>query len=104
MPRLYEVIGKKSYKSASSGKTGYTYYFAVDFKDSDKEAGECEGRATLQEFSYTDFPVIPGDKISLFYERGYQDKAMLADIQVMEPATAFKDKSSEGQKSKEGNK
>lgn len=104
MLKLYEVIGKKSYKSASSGKTGYNYFFAVDFKDSEKEAGECEGRATLQEFSYNDFPVIPGDKVALSYERGFQDKAVLVDIEVVEPAAPFKDKSSEGQKSKEGQK
>ncbi len=104
MARIYEVIGKKSYKSASTGKTIHNYYFAADFKDSEKEAGECEGRATLQEFSYKDFPVIPGDLVELSYEKGYQDKAVLEDIEVVKPATPFKDKPSEGQKSKEGQK
>lgn len=95
MARKYEVIGKKAYTSSNSGKTGYTYYFASDFKQNEIDGGDCEGRCTLSEFSYTNFNVIPGDIVELEYDKGYQDKAVLENIEVVQPATPFKDKPKE---------
>lgn len=95
MKAIWEVMGIKKTKSTKTGKDCFTYAFAGDYTDYEQENGECEGRTVMQEFCYTEFPVSVGDMVELDYEKGFQDKAQLCGINVVKPATPFKDKSKE---------
>lgn len=78
-----KLIGMKATVMASGrnqGKTGYTYYFQKDFSDYDRENSTCQGVCVSQEFSYTDFGVAIGDEVTLVYDKGFQDRAVLTNL------------------------
>ena len=85
MAELCELIGKKKVVT-KAGRDYFTYYFARPFSDYELENGDCLGRALEVEGCGKDFAVIPGDKCELHYVKGFQDKALLADIKVVVPA------------------
>ncbi len=74
------ILGVKAAKG-KTGRVGYTYFYQEAFTDYESE--NCEtvlGMRCGSEFSYKDFGCKPGDEMTFVYEKGFQDKAVLADM------------------------
>lgn len=67
-------------------KTFYNYYGLKDFSDYDRENGECKGQMPVEAFSYKDYGVSVGDIVDFQYEPGYEGKAQLSNIVMLEMA------------------
>ena len=78
------LIGRQKGKT-KAGKTFFNYYFSKPFTAYENENGECLGQSVLTEFSYEDFPCLPGDEVRLLYGRGFQDRATLENIEIVKP-------------------
>ena len=79
----YEVIGKKQVRT-KAGRDFYNYYLARPFSLYEN-AVSALGRAVEIEGSGQSFDVKPGDFVELRYTKGFQDKAMLSEMVVVEP-------------------
>lgn len=80
-------VKKSDYKGKDgSQRTGYNICGLKDFTRYEQENSECEGQDVVREFTSMDFNVHPGDKVEFVYEPGYQDKATLVDIKILELA------------------
>ena len=85
MSDLKTIVGIRETKSKTTGKPYFNYYFMEDFTDYEKESAEqCVGKKVAFESSPLRFDVQVGDKVKCYYEKGYQDKAMLAEMIVKE--------------------
>lgn len=85
MSDLKLIVGIREVKSKTSGKVYYYYYFMEDFTDYEKDSAEhCAGHKVSYEASTVRFDVNVGDKVKCYYEKGFQDKAVLADMIVKE--------------------
>ena len=82
MDGLKTIIGIRSTKSKSTGRTFYNYYMMEGFTDYEKDTGECQGSKVCIEGSSIRFDVHIGDQVKCYYERGYQDKATLSEMIV----------------------
>lgn len=81
----YTLLGRKKV-TTKTGRAWNTYFFSCDFSDYEKEnSEECLGLSVLVEGSATDFAVNVGDVCELNYARGFQDKAVLIGIHVVNP-------------------
>lgn len=78
----YILVGRQK-GTTKAGKVFYNYFFNRPFTNYESENGECLGMSVSTEFSYEDFPCLPGDTVALSYGRGFQDKAVLTDIRVV---------------------
>lgn len=67
-----------------NGKPCYNYYGLKDFSDYDKENSKCEGMEPVSAFSYKDYGVMVGDIVDFQYEPGYEGKAVLSNIVMIE--------------------
>lgn len=80
----YTLLGRKTV-TTKTGRKWYTYYFSTEFTDYEKENSEqCLGSSVLIEGSGTDFVVNLGDVCELSYAKGFQDKAVLSGIHVVD--------------------
>ena len=78
-------VGKQCTKT-KKGNNFYNYYFTRPFTLYESEHSDlCLGMALQTEGSFTDFAVKPDDVVELVYTKGYQDKAILSDIVVVNP-------------------
>lgn len=76
-------IKKQRYEEGkNAGRVGCTYFLAGDFSEYDKnnKNSEVQGERVFVEFAYKDFGVVAGDNCEVVYEKGYQDKAQLANL------------------------
>lgn len=73
---------KKS--QTKNGKTAYQYYGTKEFTSYEVENCECAGSAVVSEFSYEEYPVIPGDVVEFEYEPGFEGKATLVGIKMLQ--------------------
>ena len=78
------MLGRKKV-TTKTGRKWNTYYFICDFADYEKEnSEECLGSCVLIEGSGIDFVVNVGDVCELTYAKGFQDKAVLSGIHVVD--------------------
>lgn len=109
------IVGvKKSVYKGKDGqmKSGYNYCGLKDFTSYEMESADCEGQDIIREWSSVDFNVHVGDVVEFIYEPGYQDKAMLVDVRMIEAAgtgnpfegKTAQDKAAEPKDSKDKNK
>lgn len=91
MTQNYVLVGKK----VATSKTGtkyYSYYFQVPFTDYELENAECTGCAVAIENCTKDFPNVGiGDEVILSYAKGFQDKAVLNQIVVVQKNPCVED-------------
>ena len=81
----YIVVGKK-HVVTGKGNDFFTYYFQRPFTLYESENSKsCAGMAVEVENSFTDFPCKPDDVVRLVYTKGFGDKAVLSDIQIVKP-------------------
>lgn len=80
---LYQVVGIKKAVSTKTKKDCFTYHFAGDFTPYEIENCECDGKNTFTEFSYTDYGLHINDLVELGYTKGFQDKATLSEVVVV---------------------
>ena len=79
------VIGKR-HTVTSKGNNFYQYFFKRPFNAYESEHSQsCIGMAVVTESTFTDFNVKPDDVVELVYTKGYGDKAVLANIVVVNP-------------------
>lgn len=78
------IMGVKK-SQTKSGKTAYTYYGTKDFTNYEVENCECTGSAVVSDYCYEEFPVVPGDVVDFEYEPGFEDKATLVGIKMLQP-------------------
>ena len=87
MSDLKVIVGIRETKSKTTGKSYFNYFLMEDFTDYEKDSAEsCVGHKVSFESSPLRFDVNVGDKVKCYYDKGYQDKAMLADMLVKEKA------------------
>ena len=67
-------------------KVFYNYYGLKAFSDYDMETSECEGRQPVSEFSYKDYGLAVGDVVDFQYEPGYEGRATLSNVIMIEMA------------------
>ena len=96
------IVGVKSseYKGKDGNRrTGFNISGLKDYTRYDQENTNCEGQDVIREFTNIDFGIHPGDRVEFVYEPGFQDKATLVDIKMIEigDKPPFKDSTS-GQK------
>lgn len=80
-------VKKSEYKSKDGvQKTGFNICGLKDFTRYEMENSQCVGQDVIREFTSMDFDLHPGDKVEFVYEPGYQDKATLVDVKILELA------------------
>ncbi len=67
-------------------KPCYNYYGQRDFSDYDMENSECEGHQPVSEFSYKDYGLSVGDVVDFQYEPGFEGKAALSNVIMIQMA------------------
>lgn len=78
-----QIVGIKETRS-KAGNLGYNYYYTEPFSDYEAEtAVSLVGLSCGVEYSRKRFDVVPGDEVNMIYEKGFQDRAQLADMQVV---------------------
>lgn len=91
MNGLKRIVGIRETKSKTSGKSYYNYYMTEDYTDYEKDNSVvCLGEKVDMEGSPLRFDVQIGDMVKCYYEKGFQDKATLADMIVKVPAPVKK--------------
>lgn len=87
MAELRTIVGIRETKNKTNGNYFYNYYYIEDFSDYEKDTAEqCVGKKVGYEGSSIRFDVQVGDKVKMYYEKGYQDKAFLSELVVKEKA------------------
>lgn len=87
MSDLRVIVGIRETISKSTGKPFYNYSYMEDYTDYEREtSNQCVGHKVGVEGSSIRFDVNVGDKVKMYYEKGYQDKAFLAEVIVKEKA------------------
>lgn len=85
MAEKFIVVGKQC-TTTKKGNDFYTYFLKRPFNAYESEHSKmCIGMAVETVGSFTDFAVKPDDVVNLLYTKGYQDKAILSDIIVIDP-------------------
>lgn len=79
-----EIVGIRRGKT-KTGKDSYNYFGLREFSDYDQENSECSGKQPVEAFSYRDYGVAVGDVVDFQYEPGYEGKAQLSNIVMMQP-------------------
>lgn len=74
----------------NKGKVACNYFLQTTFTDYELENSVCTGVKVTIEFSYKEFDVNIGDEVTLVYEKGFQDKAVLANMVPFAPTTPVK--------------
>lgn len=78
--KLCLVTGVSSYEK--DGKTSFTLQFLSQYSDDEKEKGAVGFKAN-NEWTRLDLGYLkPGDIFTPYYEKGFQDKAVLGDVVV----------------------
>jgi len=87
MAEIRTVVGIRKTISKKTNNPFYTYFMTEDFTAYEKDAAEeCQGVKVVTEGSGLNFNVNIGDKVKCFYNKGYNDMAVLDDIQIVEKA------------------
>ena len=82
-----EILGVKKV-TLKNGKVGINYMGTKEFTDYDQQNGECQGVDVVREFSYMDYNLCPGDIVNFDYEPGFEGRATLRDVTMIEMAKA----------------
>lgn len=79
-----QIVGIQ--KGQSRNGRGFTnLHFTTEYTPYESQNGSCVGFKVGTEFTYADLQGIqPGDVVDLVYEKGYQDKATLANVVMLE--------------------
>ena len=78
-------IKKTSYKGKDgSDKIAYNYSCSKDYTEYEQDNAECKGSDVIREYSSKEYPVQVGDVVNLIYEPGFEGKATLVDMQMVE--------------------
>lgn len=81
------IVGVKSleYKGKDGkSRTGFNIAGLKDYTRYEQENASCEGQDVIREFTNIDFGIHPGDRVEFVYEPGFQDKATLVDVKMIE--------------------
>lgn len=78
-----EIVGIRKGKT-KNGKDFFNYYGLKEFSNYDQENGECDGRMPVDAFSYMDYGVAVGDIVDFQYEPGFEGKATLSNIVMIQ--------------------
>lgn len=78
-----EIVGIRHGKT-KTGKESYNYFGLREFSDYDQENSECSGKQPVDAFSYKDYGVAVGDVVDFQYEPGYEGKAQLSNIVMVQ--------------------
>lgn len=81
-----EIVGIRKGETKNK-KPCYNYYGLRAFSDYDMENSECEGRQVVVEFSYKDYGLSIGDIVDFQYEPGYEGKATLSNVIMIQMAS-----------------
>lgn len=73
-------------KSETKGRRAFNYAAAKEYTQYEQENSDCEGEDVVSEFSYADYNLHPGDIVDFEYEPGYQGRATLTGVRMIEPA------------------
>lgn len=77
---LCQVVGISCYEK--DGKISYTVFLLGQFKENEVEAGAA-GLKAFSEWTRMDMGHLQvGDVVQLYYEKGFKDMAILADVVV----------------------
>lgn len=79
------IIGIKKGETKNQ-KVFFNYYGVKEFSDYDRANAECKGQEPIDAFSYTDYNLEIGDLVDFQYEPGFQGRATLSNIVMIEPA------------------
>lgn len=79
-----EIVGIRHGKT-KTGKESYNYFGLREFSDYDQENSECSGKQPVDAFSYKDYGVAVGDVVDFQYEPGFEGKAQLSNIVMVQP-------------------
>lgn len=77
------VVGIMKGKTKNN-KEFVRYNYTKNFTDYEMENGECAGVAVGTEFSYHDYNIKPGDVCDFQYEPGFEGRATLSDVVVLQ--------------------
>ena len=81
------IVGVKSSQyTGKDGKsrTGFNISGLKNYTRYEQENADCVGQDVVREFTNIDFGIRPGDRVEFVYEPGFQDKATLVDVKVLE--------------------
>lgn len=77
------IVGIKTIKT-KTGNTGYEIFYTEPFSQYEADTSESiHGLSCGREYSRKDFSVKVGDVVNMIYEKGFQDRAQLVDIQIV---------------------
>ena len=79
------IVGIKK-GTTKNDKVCFNYYALKEFSYYDKGNSECWGQDIVSAFSYTDYHLEVGDLVDFRYEPGFEGKATLSDIVMLQPA------------------
>ena len=90
MQNTVKIVGiKKMLKKDTKDQFYYNLYYTELFSQYDVEnAVELTGLQVGTEFARDDYGVHVGDEVEFLYTKGFQDKAYLAGVRIVKPATA----------------
>lgn len=78
-----EIVGIRHGKT-KNGKESYNYFGLREFSDYDQENSDCQGKLPVDAFSYKDYGVAVGDVVDFQYEPGFEGKAQLSNIVMVQ--------------------
>lgn len=71
-------IGVKKVRNEGKGTESFMYYFNGEFTDYELENAECSGKTAIPEYSRADLGIKVGDRGTIVYSKGFQDKAVIS--------------------------
>lgn len=77
------IVGIKSGETKNR-KPCFNYYGLRNFSDYDLENSTCFGQQPVEAFSYKDYGVSVGDLVDFQYEPGFEGRATLSNIVMIE--------------------
>jgi len=92
MENTVKIVGiKKMLKKDTKDQFYFNLYYTQPFSLYDvNNAVNLSGVCVGTEFAHDDYGVHVGDEVEFLYTKGFQDKAYLAGIKVVKPASVSK--------------
>ena len=92
MENTVKIVGiKKMLKKDTKDQYYFNLYYTQPFTQYDKDnAVDLSGVCVGAEFAREDYGVHVGDEVEFLYTKGFQDKAYLAGVKVVKPASVSK--------------
>ena len=92
MGNTVKIVGiKKMLKKDTKDQYYFNLYYTQPFSQYDVDnAADLFGVGVGTEFAREDYGVHVGDEVEFLYTKGFQDKAYLAGVKIVKPASVSK--------------